>query len=192
MLSTKCVSAILLYISVALAQHAGAPATPSAVPGCLGEKDRQRVEKARTVGKQLLVYADLAEGRATLVWYCLSPWATSWDQHSFLGRWRPECSSIQEMLDAVECARNGVAGELAAWRSSGLRDDRALRRARAALEGAEAYLRYAQADADHSKSRLGPAIPNQVKAVRESLEDCEAVVAKLLGEAPATPVGGCP
>jgi hypothetical protein len=192
MLPTHGLSAILLAILIGTGQHPGAPAPPSNIPGCLSAKDRKRVERARGAGGRLVVYADLAEARATLVWYCLSPWATSWDRHSFLGPYRPECSSIQEMLDAVECARSGAAGELAAWRSSGPKDDRALCSARAALEGAGAYLRYAQVDADRSKSRLGPAIPNQVKAVRESLEDCEAVAAKLLGEAPAASVAGCP
>jgi hypothetical protein len=96
------------------------------------------------------------------------------------------------MLDAVECARTGVDGELAAWRRGGPRDDVTLRGVRAALRDAEAYLRYAEVDADQSKSRLGPAIPNQVKAVRQSLEDSEAVLAKLLGQAPATSVSGCP
>jgi hypothetical protein len=192
MLSANYISAIVLFLPIGLAQNVRVlPPSPTA-PACLDRRDRKRLEKAGSEEKRLVVYTGVVQARSVEVWYCLSPWAAGFDSGSVLHLWHEQCPGIQDMLDAVGCAETGVSEELAAWRPSGPKADAALRDARDKLEAAQAFLRYAEADARHSASRFGPAIPNQIKAMGQSLEHCAAAIAKLLAGGRPTSGGAGP
>ena len=192
MLSAKYISTIVLFLTLGLAHNVGPMPPRPTVPPCLDKGDRKRVEKAGSEEKRLVVYTAVAQERSVELWYCFSPWAAGFDSGGIFHLWHPQqCPGIQDMLDAVGCAESGASEELAGWGASGPKADAALRDARDRLEGAQAFLRYAEADARHSPSRFGPAIPNQVKAMGASLGDCEASIVKLLARGhPSTDSGG--
>jgi hypothetical protein len=193
MLSAHQLSTVLLIciFSVTLAQPPRALSQVPSAPACLESADRKRVEKAKTAEKQLVVYAEAAERSSWVLWDCVSPMFQSpWKEGTVFALGRIRCPSIQDSLGAIECAAGGVTGQLAAWSPIGPKAYAALGKAQSALERAQAVLRYAEADARHSAWRLGPVVPNQIKAVGESLEDCEAAIEKLLQRGHATASAG--
>lgn len=175
-------TAISTVVWLVLAQQHGAQSAPTWTHACLGRKDAKQVEKARDQEKRLLAYVGIARGGASGLWYCLT--FLRWDERTNI----KGCPGIDDKLGVIDCATQGIAEELAAWKLLGAKPDAALHKAECELQQSESLLKRAEDDA--RRLGLGPVVPNQIKASRRSLEDQELMITKLLAGRP-TPSSGC-
>jgi hypothetical protein len=154
--------------------------TLPASASCLAKKDAKRVEKARNTEKRLLIYVSIARRSAGKLWGCLSPMASTWQEGSD-ARMRPTgCEGVESTLAVLDCVDQGIADQFAALQRNHLQPVAALRWSKNELELAASELAYAEVDARRPSLGLGPAVPNQIKAERQALEDLETTIAGLL------------